>query len=244
MKAAILLPLVLAACQSKEPKWEQADPDPVAYQILAGARRALGATDWVQTISAIADVAGPHGPFESRVYSARDGRARLDLGGQFVAGVGSCHGWLVDDSAQVVRPLDQINRSVVRGHELHMLVVAPETRWRKPRVRGIQEWAGTSALALEFRDDLGDPAMLYVRLSDTLPIGLKIVNHTGQGPRDVEVTFDEWTKIRGVRLFRRAVFAHGEDRYVYDYTRLQVNPMIDAMFEAPQQYAWSSDLHR
>jgi hypothetical protein len=244
MKAAILIPLLLVGCETEEPKWQQADPDPVAYQILAGARRALGPTEWVQTISAIAEVTGPHGTFESRVYSARDGRARLDLGGQFVAGVGSCHGWLVDDSAQLVRPLDKVNRSVVRGHELHMMVIAPETRWQKPRAKGIQQWAGAPALVLEFRDDLGDPATLYFRVSDTLPVGLRLVNQTGRGARDVEVTFDDWKKVGGVRLFRRAVFAHGDDRYVYDYTQLQVNPVVETMFEPPQQYAQSSDLHR
>lgn len=245
MKAAAMFALaLLPACEPAESSWERADPDPQAYQILAGSRRALGATDWVRTISALARVTGPHGSFETRVHSARDGRARLDLGGQFLAGVGACHGWLIDDSAQMVRRLDGVSRSVVRGHELHMLVVAPETRWRKPQARGIQQWAGEPAIAVEFRDDLGKPALLYLRPSDTLPVGLKLVNHTGHGATDVEVKFGEWGKVGGVRLFRRAVFEHGGDRYVYDYTQLQVNAMVDTLFEAPRQLTRVSDPHR
>jgi hypothetical protein len=242
MKAAILILALLLACEPSESRWP-ADPDPVAYQILAGSRRAIGATDRVETISAVARVSGPHGSFETRVYSARDGRARLDLGGQFLGGMNACHGWLVDQAAQVVRPLDRVSRSVVRGHELHMLVVAPETRWHKPQARGIQPWTGQPALAVEFRDDLAKPAMLYFRPSDTLPVGIRLLNHTGHGAPEVEVTFDEWGKVRGVRLFRQAVFAHGGDRYVYDFTQLHVNAIAEALFEPPRQLARDTDPH-
>jgi hypothetical protein len=243
VKAVILVLALFLGCAPTESKWQQEDPDPVAYQILAGSRRAIGATDRVRTIVALAQVVGPHGSFETRVYSARDGRARLDLGGQFLAGIGACHGWMVDDAAQIVHPLDWVNRSVVRGHELHMLVVAPETRWQKPRARGIQPWAGQPALAVEFRDDLGEPAELYLRPSDTVPVGLRLVNHTGSGAREVEVTFGKWSKIGGVRLFRQAVFTHGEDRYEYHYTQLQVNAMVETLFEPPSQLARDTDRH-
>lgn len=243
MKAASLVLVGLLACEPTESHWQIADPDPAAYQILAGSRRALGATDRVRTISALARVSGPHGSFETRVYSARDGRARLDLGGQFLGGINACHGWLVDHLAHVVRPLDRVSRSVVRGHELHMLVVAPETRWHKPQSRGIESWAGQPALAIAFRDDLGEPAVLYLRPSDTLPLGLRSVNHTGHGARDVEVTFGEWSNVGRVRLFRRAVFDHGGDRYIYDYTQLQVNAMAEALFEPPRQLARDTDPH-
>lgn len=243
MKAPILLTLLLA-CQAADRKGQQRDPDPVAYQILAGSRRALGHTDQVQTLFALARVTGPHASFETRVYSARDGRAMLDLGGHFIGGIGASRGWMVDDSAHLIRPLDRVNRSVVRGHELHMLMLAPETRWQEPQARGIRLWGGQPALVLEFRDDLGATAALYLRPSDTLPLGLRLVNHTGQGARDVEVTFDQWDKLGGLRLFRHAVFAHGGDRYVYRYTELQVNPRVEVFFEPPSQIARDSDPHR
>jgi hypothetical protein len=244
MKTAPLVSALILACSPTVPTRRPADPDPIAYQILSGARRALGETERVETIATVARVRGPHGSFETRVYSARDGRARLDLGGQFLGGVGACHGWLVDDAAGRVRPLDLVNRSVVRGHELHMLVLAPETRWKKPLSRGIQTWNGEAALMVEFRDDLGERAALYLRPSDTLPLGLELVNHTGYGAAEVEVTLSDWKTVQGVRLFRRAVFAHGGDRYEYEYTDVQLNPVIETFFEAPRQLAGDPHLHR
>jgi hypothetical protein len=40
------------------------------------------------------------------------------------------------------------------------------------------------------------------------------------------------------------VFEHGGDRYVYDYTQLQVNSTVEMLFEAPRQLARDSRLHR
>jgi hypothetical protein len=243
MKTVLLVSTLALACSSTVTTRQPADPDPVAFQILSGARRAMGEAERVETIAAIARVSGPHGSFETRVYSARDGRARLDLGGQFLGGVGACHGWLVDDAAGRVRPLDLVNRSVVRGHELHMLVIAPETRWKKAQSRGTQMWNGEPALAVEFQDDLDERAAVYFRPSDTLPLGIELVNHTGHGDPEVEITVSEWKKVQGVRLFRRAVFAHGGDRYEYEYTDLRVNPIIETMFDPPRQLAGDPHLH-
>jgi hypothetical protein len=204
-------------------------------QILAGARRALGAVERVQSLSAIAAVTGPRGSFEAAAYSARDGRARLALGKQFLAGIGAKQSWVFDPTADTVGRLDSVTRSVVRGHELHMLVLAPETRWQQPQVGENREWAGAPAVAVVFRDDLGGPATLYLRASDTLPLGLGLINQTGEGAREVDVTFGEWEEVDGVRLFRRAVFVHGPDRYVYSYTQLRLNAVPDSVFEAPSR---------
>jgi hypothetical protein len=40
------------------------------------------------------------------------------------------------------------------------------------------------------------------------------------------------------------VFEHGGDRYVYDYMQLNVNAMLDTLFEPPRQLARASDSHR
>jgi hypothetical protein len=57
------------------------------------------------------------------------------------------------------------------------------------------------------------------------------VNHTGQGPPGVDVTFAKWEAIEGVRLFRHAVFSQGQARYVYQYRELRLNAVPDSMFE-------------
>jgi hypothetical protein len=234
---------VLLACQAKPPKdpAQAAVSDTLAEQLLAGARRAMGDVEQVRSLPAIATVTGPSSSFQSTVYSARDGRARLVLGQQFLAGIGKAQGWVYDRSADTVGVLDDVTRSVVQGHELHMLVLAPTTRWSRPAASGTRPWAGEPALAVEFRDQVGAPGMLYLRARDSLPLGLHLVNHTGQGPPDVDVTFTRWVEIQGVRLFRHAVFAQTGARYVYDYTELRLNEVADSMFEPPAQRQAAGD---
>jgi hypothetical protein len=118
---------------------------------------------------------------------------------------------------------------MVRGHELHLLVLAPESRWHGPLALGRQPWQGDSALAVSLLDELDTPAVLYLSPRDTLPVGLRLVNHTGVGGR-VDVTFGDWTLVDGVRLFRRAAFQHGGDRYEYRYTALRLNRLADGAF--------------
>jgi hypothetical protein len=100
-----------------------------------------------------------------------------------------------------------------------------------------QQWGGEAVLAVGFRDNLGAPPTLYLRARDTLPIGLRLENHTGEGPPEVLVTLAQWEQVEGARLFRHAVFTHGSDRYVYDYTELRLNAVADSMFEPPSRAA-------
>lgn len=227
------LPNPPARCPSTRTAGAGERADPVARSLLAAMRRSLGAPERVQSLSAVAAVTGPRGRFGSTVYSARDGRARLALGTGFLAGIGAQGGWLAASPGDPVGPLDSVSRTVVRGHELHMLALVPETRWRHARYAGIQPWADDSALTLSFEDELGAPALLYLGRRDTLPVGLRLVNHTGEGTREVVVTFARWRAVDGVRLFGQAVFHHGADRYLYDYTELRLNAVPDALFEAP-----------
>ena len=80
-------------------------------------------------------------------------------------------------------------------------------------------------------DALGTPAILYLGRRDTMPVGLRLRNHTSQGPARVDVTFGDWATVDGVRLFRRAAFLQGADRYDYRYTTLRLNHLADADFE-------------
>jgi hypothetical protein len=205
-----------------------AAPDPTARRILDAAARRLNA-DKVRNVEAVATVEGPRRRFEAAVRSARDGRARLELGPAFVAGFGRGGPWLLDRS-RVTAP-DSATRTVVRGHEPHLLVLAPESRWHDPLFLGLLPWQDDSALAVSLLDELDTPAVLYLSRRDTLPAGLRLRNHTGVGADRVDVTFGDWTSVDGVRLFRRAAFQHGPDRYDYSYTTLRLNRLADADFE-------------
>ena len=202
--------------------------DATARRVLDGAARALGASR-VENVEAIAAVQGPRRPFQAAVRSARDGRARLALGPEFVAGFGRRGPWQVEHG-RVTTP-DSVTRTLIRGHELHLLVLAPESRWHDPLFLGALPWQNDSALAVSLLDALGTPAILYLGRRDTMPVGLRLRNHTGQGPARVDVTFGDWASVDGVRLFRRAAFLQGADRYDYRYTTLRLNHLADADFE-------------
>jgi hypothetical protein len=210
------------------PRCPAAAPDPRARRILDAAARALGARK-VETLEAMATVQGPRRRFAASIRSARDGRARLALGPDFVAGYGRGGPWVAGRGR--VTASDSATRTMVRGHELHLLALAPESRWRDPLFLGLLPWQGDSALAVSLLDDLDTPAVLYLGRRDTLPVGFRLINHTGVGARRVDVTLGDWATVDGVRLFRRAAFLHGADRYDYRYTALRLNRLADAAFE-------------
>ncbi len=200
-------------------------------ELLLAARRAIGATDSITTISTTAHVTSPSGGFDAQIASATDGRVRLALGRSLVAGVLGGEGWSCDPERGRL-PLDPVTRSVVRGHDLHMLVLSPS--WlTEPTRDADRRWGTDSVLTVRFRDELGSPLLLHFRAADTLPVGLEVVNHTGTGPADVRVLFDDWQDHGGVRLFRTATFEHGNNRFVYRYAILQLNASPDSAFAPP-----------
>ncbi|HEY8258512.1 MAG TPA: hypothetical protein VIG08_12730 [Gemmatimonadales bacterium] len=230
--------VLLQACGAGSQSAGKQSPTPelIADQILAGERRALGDVARVRTLSSTATVTGPSGAsFQASVFSATDGRTRLALGQGFLGGIGAIVGWTYDPSVDSVRPLDKATKSMIRGHELHMLVLAPLSRLRAPQGGARRIWQGEEVLEVVFRDDLDAPATMYLRARDTLPLGMRVVNHTGKGLRDIDVTFARWQEVDGVRLFRHAVFAQGPDRYIYNYTDIRLNAVADSMFEAPKR---------
>lgn len=214
------LVVLLGTCRSPAPA--------TGPELLSAAHRTMGATDSVGTIASGASVASPSGGFEVRIASARAGDVRLAMGRSFLAGVHDSQGWSCD-SAGSVTALDSLTRSVVRGHDLHMLVVAPT--WLAAPVRGPdQHWGQDSVMTLRFQDELGAPLLMHLRRSDTLPLGLDLINHSGSGPREVRVTFADWQHTQGVRLFHRATFEHGGNRFIYTYHHLALNTLEPAAF--------------
>lgn len=216
------IPLLVLACHPPAPA--------SGPMVLAAAQRAMGGTDSVRTIWSVAAVTSPTGGFETRIASAVNGDVRLALGRGLLAGVRDSRGWACDTS-RTVTALDPVTRTVVRGHDLHMLVIAPS--WLTPPTREPDvRWNGDSAIALRFSDELGAPLRLYLRLRDTLPLGLELVNHTGRGQREVRVRFEDWQPLHGVRLFRKATFEHGPNRFVYSYITLAVNALGTEAFQS------------
>lgn len=206
-----------------------------AQAVLASMQRALGGSDavaCVAVVDALAECEGPSGSFETRVVSARDGRMRFEqtsARGTYVAGIGADGAWSYDTETDQYSPVDSVTATFLRGHELHMLVLAPQTRLRNPELLGEREFDGQAVWVIQFLDELDGKAELYVAVDDGMPLGMKSINHTGQGEREVFIRVDAWRVVDGVRLFERAVFTQGDDDYVYDYVEITLNPNVDPL---------------
>lgn len=213
-----LLVLLTSACSQQE----LAPVD----QVRSGLRRALGpGTDTVRTLNVRATVRAPGGDFETQIGSTTTGSVRLKLGSSLLAGVYRGEGWSCD-TLQMLAPLDSVVRTVVRGHDLHTLVLSPTWLAAATLDSSVSE-TSDSLITIRFQDELGAPLLLHLRRPDTLPVSLDLVNHSGQGPRDVHVQFSEWEDLGGVRLFRRAVFLHGGNQFEYDYRDIAINTVAD-----------------
>jgi hypothetical protein len=205
-------------------------------RLLAASRRALGgeAVESVRTITAEASVRTPNASLETRIVSDRTGRARMEQGESFIAVVTRDGGAVIDPVTRTLAPLDPATRTVVRGHEVHMVALFPTTLWSAPRWLGRSDFEGQEALGVGFTDELGAPVSLYLSEKDALPLGYDVENHSGTGAARVRVVLQEWMPLDGVQLCREAIFVHGPDRYRYTYTQLRLNVARDSELTVPE----------
>jgi hypothetical protein len=200
----------------------QPAPPPTVGQLLGAARHALGADSVVvHTVATEAVVSAPSGGFRSTVRAAGGGRFRIALGAT-IGGVDEAGGWRCDSSG-TPGPLDDATRTVLHGHDLHMLILEPTGWLRRPAVAASRRWGTDSVLAIEFRDELDAPLTVFYRIEDTLPVGLQLANHDGVGGRDVSVFLDDWRPVSGLTLFGTATFVQDGNEFVHRYRRLVVN---------------------
>lgn len=104
-----------------------------------------------------------------------------------------------------------------------------ETRLRRPALLGERVFDGQAVWTIQFLDELDGEVELYVAVDDALPLGMKSINHSGQGEREIFIRVDDWRVIDGVHLFTKAVFTQGKDDYAYDYVEVAVNPDADRL---------------
>lgn len=219
-----ILLIVLAAACTSAPKGADA--------VLAGARRAMGVTDSIKTLDVFANVTSPGGSFETRVASSSAGHMRISIGKDLIGGINLGAGWRCDSLGKLV-DLDTLTRSVIRGHDLHMITLAPHVWLKSPTLRPCLTQCGDdSVMTVEFKDELGGPLLVYYRATDTLPIGLDVVNHTGNGEPRVEVYLSAWDEKGAPRFFRNARFQKGVNKFDYDYREVKLNTLQDSAFDA------------
>lgn len=196
----------------------------------------------VRVTSAAQAAAGdPARELTSIVISARDGRVVFAQPPGFCAGVDDSGGWVWDGDANARAPLDSLTETVLRGHELHMLVIAPETRWRFAGAVRDTVFRGAPALAAHFRDALGAPALAFYARADSLPLGFAVANHSGSGEPRIEVELADWRRRGALRWFERALFRQGAATFEHRYASIAVAAAADSLFAPRDASALSAE---
>jgi hypothetical protein len=206
--------------------------------VLVRARRWLGPAtlERVRSLRAVAEVNGPPGCLWTVIRSRIDGRVRFEQhdssGPKFIAGIGQAGPWTwsIEDGKPVAA--SPATASVISGHEWHLLTAYPTSRWSAPKLIGRHVVEGDTVWRVDFKDRLG--ATVSIRYAgDGRPVDLLLVNHSGQGPKDVRVRLFDWPPAGdGPRLFRHAVILHGNQTWLYHYLSLESDTGADAAYEA------------
>jgi hypothetical protein len=200
------------------------EPDSPTDRILAGAARAIANEDAppLDAIRATADAQGPGARFEVTVTSRRSGEVRIEFSNGLAAGIAPDTAWWTEagrPAAALSPPLE----SFLRGHELHMMLLAPATRVRNPAFTGEIALGGTPALRLSGVNSAGTPVELYFTAQDTLPLGMRI-DDTLRGAGPVTVVVGDWVLQKSHRVFQRAEFRQGREIFRYRFTAIDINP--------------------
>jgi hypothetical protein len=214
-----------------------AEPDPFsappqarveAARILRAARDAMGgeaAVARVAMLSFEAECDGPRGPFSTRVVSARDGRVRFEQrfpdGPGFAMGIGLEGDWRRPDT-DTREAHSPAARAVLYAHEMLLLALAPEARYRAPFATGRQDFHGRDADVVRFADPLDAPIDFFYDAGDGRPLGFCLRNHTGRGADQIEVRYDDWRAAGELRLPFAATITQGAD--IYRYRMTEVGP--------------------
>ena len=230
----LLVPVVVGACGGGEPP-HAGDAD--ASSVLAGARRSVG---WTEArlgprhgVALEANVEWDGPAYQVELVSANDGSVLLRFVDGAAFSAGPSGGWarLTPES---VTPLTDTLETFVRGHDLLLTLLRPETRLADLELGAAATFYGADALLVTGVDALGETVSLYYSLADTVPLGYVVEDHLrGGGP--VTTTFHDWSSGDAVRFPGRVRFAQGGEVFDYEVTSARVLAAIpDSAFEPPR----------
>jgi len=208
-------------------------PDSPADRILAGARRAIGGHGArLTSVRATAAASGPSTSFEVTVSSRRSGEARVDFSGGFSAGIGRHRRWA--RTADSTGPLTPEMETFLRGHEIHLTLLAPESRYPTLGFGGRVDLDGRAALSLVGADALGGRVELFFATADTLPLGYRVIDQARPERGPVTLTVGDWVPRDGRRIFTTARFRQGNETFRYRFTDVVLDPPLpDSLFDVP-----------
>ncbi len=208
--AILVLVLGLTACGL--PAARPDTPDRAAARLVMSAERTMGGSDALARIYAIvaeARCTGPNGQYTTRVETllpdavrfrqVRPDRAPLEIL------VLDDRGWRFEAEGGTTT-IDEPLRAMVRGNELHAMVVRMLERFPVLERAGEVEFAGQPCLALEGEDLTGRPATVYLRADDAVPAGFRLTDPLSPDGGAIIVDLADWRQVGDVRLFHQATF--------------------------------------
>ena len=209
-----------------------------ASRVLRLAREAVGGHDAVARTAMVsfrADCEGPQGSFHTRVVSARDGRVRFEQdfpdSPAFGMGIDLDGGWQQSAGGERSDGLSLQARSVLHAHEMLLLAMAPEARYRAPFATGTADFHGRRAAVVRFADPLDAPVDFFYDVEHHRPLGFRLRNHTGRGAALIDVRYDDWRPVGQLRLPFAVTIAQGDEIYRYRLTDVDTNWVPSAGFE-------------
>jgi hypothetical protein len=236
--AILVLSVGLAACGL--PPARPDTPERAAVRLVMSAERAMGGSDALARIYGIVAEArcnGPNGEFTTRVETLlpdsvrfrqlRSDRPPLDIL------VLADRGWRFDPEGGNTT-VDEPLRAMVRGHELHAMVVRMLDRFPVLQRAGDVEFAGQPCLALEGTDVTGRPATVYLRAADAVPAGFRLTDPLSPDAEVIVVDLGDWRQVGDVQLFHQATFTTRSGVYRYTYGTVSLDLGDAWAFEPPE----------
>lgn len=217
-----------------------------AAAVLAAGRRALGdeaRVAAVKSVHAVAQATSPRGPYVLEVDAARGPRVAWTnrRGGQVLSStvVRGAEGWsqralgalgALADAGRGER-LEPAEVAVVRGHAFQMIALAPEEFFRELVIEGHETFAGRSCYRLRGRDSAGQKVRLFFAVDEGRLLGLRVVD--ARKGSAVEISFDAWREVEGVRLPARVTARDANGVFVFDFGEIQLDRVAEERFGGP-----------
>jgi len=175
---------------------------------------------------------GPGGPFQTQVWSAKEGLTRFEQRSSrdtTVAGIGTTRSWILNETG--VTDIDAQNEVFLQGHELHMIAYDPLSRFSEPAYLGYTTFDGNEAIHIQFRDRLKNPVDIYYHPSEYYPFGMEIQNPFNNESDTIRVLFQDWEQLdSGLFFFMGASFHQGGNVWKYRYTTIETDMFDNTVF--------------
>jgi hypothetical protein len=203
------------------------DPVERMRAALGGAR----AIDQLESLSVMANCAGPGGHFKTWVESLRPGSVHFRQSD----GIDSIAVWSTPDSTWLgngdrYAAGDARVRAFVRGHEFHLEILEVETRFTDHAVAGKDTVEGHVCTRVTMKDEFGDPAVLLIDDSNDLPRMLELNPPGAEGP--VRAIFDDWKRLDGLMYFFSIRMTEGPERsFLYRYQEIVPDGVDPSVFD-------------